>query len=455
MEDVLPRGPKGLPFFGSLRAFRRDLLGFVTHTARTYGDVARFRLGPATVFLLSHPEMVKDVTVTHHARFTKSHALQRAKRVLGEGLLTSEGSFHIRQRRLSQPAFHRDRIAAYAQVMVALAERASAAWQPGETRDVAHEMMRLTLSVVAKTLFSADVAEEAPEIGEALTAVLEDFTNVTHPLRALLERLPLPHNRRVKEASARLDATIYRIISERRESGKDEGDLLSMLLLAQDEEVDHGQMTDQQVRDEVMTLFLAGHETTANALSWTWYLLARNPEAATKLQAELDRVLEGRSPTVQDLPQLVYTRMVLSESMRLYPPVWGIGRIAVEDHPLGDFVIPKGSVVLLSQYVIHRDSRFYPDPERFDPERWTPEAQAERPKFAYFPFSAGPRMCIGDQFAWMEGIMILATLAKRWQPALAPGHPVVAEALFTLRPKHGLPMVLEPRQSPVAGRALH
>jgi len=436
----------GSPLF-DLLAFRRDPLRFLTRIAREHGDIVHFRIGPQHVLLLNHPDLVRDALVTRADCFHKGRALQRAKRLLGEGLLTSEGEHHRRQRRLAQPAFHRKRIDSYGALMVEYAARDSARWQDGETRDIAHEMMRLTLAIVGKTLFDADVESEADEIGGALTQILELFQMLLLPYSEYLERLPLPANRRFTRARAALDAVIYRIIEERRASGTDRGDLLSMLLVAQDEEDSaSGGMSDEQLRDEVMTIFLAGHETTANALAWTWYLLAQNPEAEARLHAELDAVLEGgRLPTVEDLPRLRYTEMVLAESMRLYPPAWVIGRLAIKDYAVGGAVAEKGALVLLSQYVMHRDARFFPDPLRFDPERWTPEAKESRPQYSYFPFGGGARRCIGEGFAWMEGTLLVATIARRWRMRLVSGHAVVPHPRITLRPKHGIRMTLEER----------
>ena len=440
-------GPKTLWPGGHLFYFQRDPLNLLTRLAREYGDVVQFRAGTQRVFLLNHPEHVRDVLVTHHGRFHKGRALQRAKRLLGEGLLTSEGEFHRRQRRLAQPAFHRQRVGAYARVMTEFAAETSARWRDGQTLDVSEEMMRLTLSIVGKTLFDADVQSDADEVGAALTEVMNLFGYLMLPFSELLEKLPLPQRRRFERARARLDRIIYRIIEERRRGGRDRGDLLSMLLLAVDEEGDRGRMTDEQLRDEAMTLFLAGHETTANALTWAWYLLAQNAEAEAALHAELDRVLEGaRAPTVEDLTALRYTEMVVAETMRLYPPAWAIGRLAVEDHEVGGYLIPRGSLVLVSQYVMHRDPRFFPEPERFDPARFAPEAKEARPQFSYFPFGGGVRRCIGEGFAWTEAVLVLAALARRWQMRLAPGHTAEAQPRITLRPgKGGVVMTLKRR----------
>jgi cytochrome P450 len=440
-------GPRMLWPGGGVFYFRRDPLKFLARLAREYGDVVRFKVGPQRAFLLNHPDHVRDVLVTHHERFHKGRALQRAKRLLGEGLLTSEGEFHRRQRRLAQPAFHRWRVDSYGSVMVEYAERVGARWREGETLDVSSEMMRLTLAVVGKTLFDADVESDADEVGEALTEVMELFDFLMIPFSEMLEKLPLPPQRRFLRARARLDAVVYRIIEERRRSGGDRGDLLSMLLLAVDEEGDHTGMTNEQLRDEAMTLFLAGHETTSNALTWAWHMLAQNPDAERRLHEELDTVLAGgRAPTVEDFAALRYTEMVVAETMRLYPPAWAIGRLAIEDHEVAGYRMPRGSLVLVSQYVMHRDPRFFPEPERFDPERWTTEARAARPQFSYFPFGGGPRRCIGEGFAWMEAVLMLAALARRVR--LRPAHDspsVETRPRITLRPKGPVPMVVERR----------
>jgi cytochrome P450 len=424
--------------------FGADRLGFLREMA-SYGDIAHMQTRGLHFYLINHPELIQDVLVTHHRSFVKSRALQVARRLLGDGLLTSEGELHLRQRRLVQPAFHRQRMTAYSQVMASYAEQTAGRWQElgnGAAVDMAQEMMRLTLAIVGKALFDADVEGEAAEIGQALTEALHAVNRLLLPGGELAEKLPLPASQRAEQARQRLDATIYRIIAQRRADAQDRGDLVSMLLAAQDEQ---GGMSDEQVRDEAMTLFLAGHETTANALTWTWYLLAQNPAEERRLHKELDQVLAGRTPTLDDLPNLPYTRMVLSEAMRLYPPAYAIGRQTIEPYPVRDYVIEPGATVFISQYVMHRDPRYWFDFERFDPNRWTPEAQARRPKFSYFPFSAGPRVCIGEGFAWTEGILVLAALAQRWQARLVLGQPVTLEPLITLRPKHGMRMTLHRR----------
>jgi len=387
------------------------------------------------------------VLVTNNRNFVKSRGLQMAKRFLGESLLTSEGDFHRRQRRLAQPAFHRQRINGYAEVMSEYAGRTRGRWHHGETLDLWQEMMRLTLAIVGKTLFDADVEAEAPQIGAALTDVMQLFERITNPFGGLLQKLPLPGNYRWLRAKQRLDETIYRIINDRRASGEDRGDLLSMLLLAQDEEGDGGSMNNQQLRDEAMTLFVAGHETTANALTWTWYLLSQNPEAEAKLHEEIDAILGGALPTADDVVRLRYTEMIFAESMRLYPPAWILGRRVLSDYEVGGYTIPANSIVLMSPWVMHRDPRYYPEPHKFDPERWTPEAREARPKFAYFPFGGGPRVCIGEQFAWMEGALLISAIAQKWSLRLAPGHQVEPRAMITLRPRYGMRMISEARNS--------
>lgn len=446
-KSVYPPGPSSLWPGGQLLAFRRDPLRLLLKVAGEYGDIAHLRIGPQHVYLLNHPDYIKDVLVTRHENFLKGRGLQRAKRLLGEGLLTSEKEFHRRQRRLAQPAFHKQRIAAYGAVMVDYAERMQRErWRDAQVIDAWREMMRLTLAIVGKTLFDADVEREAEDVGEALTAAIEVFSAFTLPFAQLLERLPFPAKRRFKQARARLDAVIYRIIEERRQSGADRGDLLSMLLIAQDEEGDKAGMTDEQLRDEAMTIFLAGHETTANALTWTWYLLSQHPEAEAALHKEVDAAIASNQLlTIEDLPRLRYAEMILTEAMRLYPPAWTLGRRAIEDYEVGGYCIPGGSLVLLSQYAMHHDARYYPEPFRFDPERWTPEAREARPAYAYFPFGGGARRCIGEGFAWMEGVLLLATIARRWRLRLVPGHRVATRALITLRPKHGMMMTLEAR----------
>lgn len=434
-----PGPPKSWIPGRTIRLMQRDPLGFLGGLAAVYGDVVRFTFGPQPVYLFIHPDAVRDVLVTNGRSFMKGRVLQRSKILLGEGLLTSEGEQHQRQRRLAQPAFHRDRIQHYAETMIAAACVTRDRWRDGDVFDVSREMMRLTLAVVAKTLFDTDVDDDAEHIGAALTDVLELFNLVTNPFAELLQKLPLPSTRRFARARARLDETIYAMIEARRRSGEDRGDLLSMLLLAQDED-GAGGMSDRQVRDEAMTLFLAGHETTANALSWTWYLLSLHPEIEARFHRELEEVLEGRTPVPADFPRLEYTTMVLAESMRLFPPAWAIGRMSTADVEIAGYSVPAKSLVLVSPYLTQRDRRFFAEPAVFDPLRFTAEAKAARLKHSYFPFGGGTRQCIGESFAWSEGVLLLATIGQRWRLELAQTEPVVPKPLITLRPKGGIRM---------------
>jgi len=446
MLRTLPPGPKSLIPGRALLTFRRDPIAFLMSTARDFGDIACFGAGSQQYFLVNHPDHIKDILVTHHADFKKGRGLERAKRMLGNGLLTSEGPFHHRQRRLAQPAFHRDRIAGYADIMVNYADRLQRErWRKGQTLDIAKEMMHLTLAIVGKTLFGTETEAEAEQVREALSETMKGFTRAMLPFAEFLDRLPLRRNRHYSRARNVLDSIIYRIIDERRRSGEDRGDLLSMLLRAQDEEGDGGQMTDLQLRDEAITIFLAGHETTANTLTWTWYLLSEHPDIEQRLHRELDSVLAGRLPTAEDFPRLQYTEMVITEAVRLYPPAWILGRRALKDYKLGPYIVPAGAIVIMSPYVMHHDPRYFPDPFRFDPDRWMAEARAPRPQFSYFPFGGGPRRCIGEGFALMESIMVLATLAQKWSLRRAVDQPVALQPLVTLRPKHGMRMVLMSR----------
>ncbi|MEZ5427202.1 MAG: cytochrome P450 [Pyrinomonadaceae bacterium] len=444
MPTELPPSVRAGIFGGHFIKFRRDPTGFLRRLAKL-GDVTFFKLGGYPAYLLNHPDLARDLLTTSQAKFIKGRALQRAKRLLGEGLLTSEGEAHLRQRRMIQPAFHRARIAEYADAMTEYAEKMADIWQNGEIRDIDKEMMRLTLQIVGKTLFSANVDDETDEVGEAMTELIEMFNYLVIPFAEFLEKLPIPQTRKFNRSRETLDRVIYRIIDERRASGEDKGDLLSMLLMAQDEEDGSG-MTDEQVRDEALTLFLAGHETTANAMTFTWYLLSQNPEKEALLHEELERVLGGRTPSMKDVPELKYAEAVFAEAMRLYPPAWAIGRLSIEKHEFGGFPIPKDALVLISPFVIQRDERFWEKPEEFIPERWFEQSIREAgQKFIYFPFSRGVRSCIGESFAWMEGVLLIATIAQKWKLRLTPRQKIGLNPLMTLRPKYGMKMRLEKR----------
>jgi cytochrome P450 len=440
----LPPGPKGHFLSGNLPEFGQDALGFLERCAREYGDVFALRLGPRRIVLLNHPDYIEEVLVTSSRNFTKHFAKRYNSLVLGNGLLSSEGDFWLRQRRMAQPAFNRGSIAPYAPVMVAYTERMLETWREGETRDLHVEMMQLALGIVAKTLFDADVAGDARDVGVALDTALESFLARLNSVFALPPRLPTPKNLRLWRAVRRLDEVIYGFIKQRRASGEDRGDLLSLLLHAHDED-DGSQMTDRQLRDEAMTLFLAGYETTALALSWTGYLLARHPEVDARLAAELQGLLGGRSPTVADYPRLKYTEKVITESMRLYPPAYVVGRQPINDFLVGGYRIPAGRTIWLSQWLVHHDPRFFDEPGKFNPDRWTETMVQRLPKYAYFPFGGGPRICIGNSFAMMEMILVLATVGQKFRFTLAPGEVVRPRPSFTLRPDHGVKVVLSRR----------
>jgi cytochrome P450 len=437
-----PPGPRSHYPGALLLAFRRDSLGLVTRVAREYGDIAHATLGWKHLYLLNHPDYVRDVLVTHHRRFT-GLAFEAAKRIIGEGLLSAQGEAHRRQRRLVQPAFHRDRLPAYGSTMVAHAQRWRDRQHDGAVVAVRPEMRRLTLGIVGETMFGSTDGTTADEVREYINSGGRLFGPLTFFFAPFMERLPLPSARRFIAARQRLDARVYRMLHERRASGVDRGDLLSMLLLAQDTEGDGQGLTDGQIRDEVVTVFLAGHETTASALTWSWYLLAQHPEAQQRLHAELDEVLDDRPPTLDDLPRLPYTSGVFAEALRLYPAAAMIFRRALEDHPVGEYVIPKGGIVILSQYAMHRDPRFYPNPDAFDPDRWAPEVRDSRPRYSYFPFGGGPRVCIGEGFATMEGVLVLASIAQRWRPRLLAEQPAKLDPRLGTRPSDELRLRLE------------
>ncbi len=428
-----------------LQAFRRDPLTLLTRLAER-GDVVPFQIGSQPMALINHPDLIREVLVTKNRAFVKGRVLQRARRLLGEGLLTSEGDVHLRQRRLIQPAFHRQRIAAYGAVMVAAAEARSARWHDGEIIDISRELMAITLRVVGATLFSADTEADAAEVFAAMHDLVAMFDLAVLPFADWLLALPLPPARRFQTAKNRLDAIIYRIIATRRADPVDRGDLLSMLLLAVDHEGDGYRMTDAQLRDELLTLFLAGHETTANALSWAIYLLGQHPALAAAVTAEIDAALGDRLPSSGDVAALRCTEWLFAEALRLYPPAWLIGRRAIAPVTIGDTRIAPDTIVIMSPWLLHHDPRYFPDPYRCDIYRHTPAAQAQRPKFAFFPFGGGPRNCIGEPFAWMEGVLVLATLAQRWQFTPVPDHPIALQTGITLRPRYGIQVRLQRRE---------
>ncbi|HEY2106447.1 MAG TPA: cytochrome P450, partial [Candidatus Binataceae bacterium] len=437
--------PPGHFLFGNVSELNADPLNFVLKARRDYGEIVRLLFPFMRAYLVAHPDDIKRVVQDNSDNYSKNNIDYRLlKGGLGEGLLTSDGPYWLSQRRLIQPMFNRDRIANFGASMVREAQALIDVWKPrahgGEAFDVAAEMTRLTLAIVSRTLLSADITRHARVIGESLTTMNEAMAQAG--LSALFPALPTRTNRRIRAARRALDAVIWEIIGRRRACADRPDDLLTLLLAARDE-TGKG-LSDTQVRDEVATFLLAGHETTANALAWTWYLLGQNPQVEERLHEELAEVLGGRAPRVEDLARLRYAAMVIDESMRLYPPAWAFSRRNIEDDELGGYRIRRGSLIFISQYLTHRHPAFWEKPDRFDPERFTPERSARRPKYAYFPFSGGPRACIGTQFALTETALILCTIAQHYRLRLVPGHLVEMQPLITLRPRYGVKVVAQP-----------
>jgi cytochrome P450 len=425
---------------GVLPQLRSDPVGTFLDAADRYGDIAHLKAGPYHGFLLSDPADIKHVLQDNARNYHKSPLYERLRDSLGNGLLTSEDSFWLRQRRLAQPAFHRQRLTAMADAMVSCIERMLERWEhpasSGKPIDLVAEMMAVTQAIIVRTMFSTDLGATA-DIVNRTWPVINRRIGETFWSTKLETTLPLPANRRFKRALGELDAVVYRIIADRRHTRRDDADLLSMFLSARDEETGAG-MTDRQLRDEVMTMLLAGHETTSLALSWTYYLLSRQPESEQRITDEVDRVIGDRRPAFADVDQLVYTRRVLEESLRLYPPAWGFSRLALGDDEIGGYRVPKGSIVFLIPFVIHRRPKLWPNPERFDPDRFAPEHESARPRFAYIPFGGGPRGCIGNQFAMLEAQLIVAAIAQRYRIELVPEQRIRPEPLITLRPTPGI-----------------
>jgi len=438
---------RNLPFYLFSRFFRPgNPIRLFEHLQATFGRVSYYRIGPSQIVVMNDPDLVREVLIAQPQNFIKERTQRRMKILLGEGLITSDGEVHKRQRRIVAPAFHRQRIQNYASLMVERSAAMRDSWQGGVELDASAEMMRLALQIVARTLFNSDVTKDVQRINDEVNAIMRLYNFlVALPRAEALLHLPIPGLMRFKRARKRLDKVVYRMIDDRRRSGIDGGDLLSMLLASRDDEADHSGMTDEQLRDEVLTIFLAGYETVANALAWTWLLLGQDPDAEVKLHAEIDAVLGRRLPTLEDLPHLRFAEMVLSESMRLYPPAWAMGRQATCDVEIGPYKLPAGTYIFFSQYIIQRNPDFFPDPLRFDPERFTPERKAERPRFTYFPFGGGSRQCIGESFAWMEAILSLVTMAQRWRLRLIPGQKIDVQPKITLRPKYPIRMMPELR----------
>jgi cytochrome P450 len=432
--------------------FRQTAVESMTESARRYGDLVHYTVFGRHIFQLNHPELVEDFLLRDASKHHRGIVMQRAKIVLGEGLLTSEEPLHMRQRRLAQPAFLRQRIAAYGEVIGQNAARISESWKSGSVQDVHEDMLELALRIVGKCLFDLDVQshEEVKKVSSAVDAFMGFLPLAILPFSEQIQRLPLPAMRRIRKGQADLDAIIYGMIRERRRLPGDRGDLLSMLLEAVDVEDSSGRMSDRQVHDECLTIMLAGHETTANALSFALWLIAKHPEVQTRLWHEARVVLGDRVPTADDYARLPYATQVFSETMRLYPPVWVIARTCIEPYEIAGYAIAKGAVLIASQFVVHRDSRFYPDPLRFDPERFAvdkKEGARSRPRFAFFPFAAGSRQCIGEGLAWMEGVLSLATIVRDWRLSLPEGSAteIALNPAISLRPKRGVPLLVERR----------
>jgi cytochrome P450 len=453
-----------------IRQFIHDPIKTLSTISQKYGDISYFKLGPKQhVYLINNPDYIEKVLIYDHRNFKKGPRLQAAKALLGEGLVTSEGDFHNRQRRLIQPIFHPKQIMSYANIMTDYAIRFRDRWKNEDIVDVSQEMMELTLGIICKSVLNYDVESEAEQVGKWLTITRNYSKRLQSPIGHVLDKIPiLPAPKGARKAKEELDSLVYGLISDRRhQQGEPDNkrfdDLLSRLLEAQDSNLagsaslnstqfsSNDKMSDKQVRDEVMTIFIAGHETTANALTWTFYLLSQYPDAEKKLHDEIDSVLgatdgnshnSSRIPTPDDIPKLQYTEKVLRESMRLYPPVWTMGRYVEKDYPVGEYTIPAGSSILMSQYVMHHDPQYYEEPEQFNPDRWTAKFKTDLPRFSYFPFGGGIRGCIGEPFAWMEGILIIAVIAQKWTMRLVPGQRIKLDPAITLRPKYGMKMKL-------------
>ena len=464
-NPIVQRGPyrfppglnRNLPLYLFSRFFKPGNPILLFEHLQQFGRAAHYRLLHNHIVLLNDPSDIREVLVDKAHMFIKERTQKRMKILLGEGLITADGEAHKRQRRIAAPAFHRQRIQAYAATIVEHAAAMRDEWKPGAQIDVAAEMMRLALQITARTLFDTEVTPEIATINDESNAVMEIYNALIAMPRAedlLRWRIPVPVLKRFRRSKQRLDAVVNKMIAAKqaaisqatREGRPLGGDVLSMLIAARDDEGSSSlsnKMSSKELRDEVMTIFLAGYETVANALSWTWLLLGQNPEAEAKLHAELDSALGGRLPTLEDLPRLPYTEMVVAESMRLYPPAWAMGRQATQEIEVGPYRLPKGTFLFFSQYIVHRSPKYFPDPLRFDPERFTPEAKASRPKFAYFPFGGGGRQCIGESFAWMEAVLVLSTLAQRWRLRVVDGQKIEVQPKITLRPKFGIQAIVE------------
>ena len=439
--STLPPGPKPFPIVGNMLQFQRDQIEYMQRMRRTYGNMVTIHVGKTPVVMVFRPEHIRYILTEHPRNFTSLQSTGDMTETVGQGLLTLEGEAHRQQRRFVQPAFHRKRVEGYANTMVQYTLEMLKAWHAGEEKNMAREMQELTLRIVAKSLFNLELASQVHELGQQFTTMMENRRRTL--ARMLHIRFDAPftaYGRRIG-ARRKVDTMIYRLIAQRRAEGRDVGDVLSMLLTAHEE---GNKLTDTQIRDHVMTLMAAGHETTANALTWTFYLLSQNPDACARLLTELQMVLVGEAPTLNTLINLPYTEWVIQEAMRLYPPAWRIGRYAIEAFDMGSYHFPKGTIFLISQWVMHRHPEFWENPDEFHPERWDPVRGEKMTPWTYFPFGGGPRICIGMPFAQLEAKLLLATILQHYTPRLVPGFPVQLQQLVTLRPKGGLPMIVEP-----------
>jgi cytochrome P450 len=446
----MPGGPRGLPLLGNTLDAWRDPIELMTRALADHGDIVRLQFGPHRYFVLNHPDAIKHVLVDHPKNYTKSRNYDGLKLVLGRGLLTSEGEAWRQQRKIAQPAFHRERLGSFARSMVRCTDDLLEQWEPrrGERVDVHAEMMRLTLRIVGQTFFGADVDRDAAAIGEALRVVIQYAHGYVEQIVQVPVWVPTPRNVRFRKAMRTLDGVVRRIIDERRRSGEAGDDLLAMYLSARDESGEP--LPDDLVRDEVMTMVLAGHETTANALTWSWYLLSRRPDVARRVREEVHAVLGDRAPDVADLPRLDLCTRVVQESLRLYPPAWSFERQAVEDDEVMGFSVPAGTIIGMCPYILHRSRAWWDDPETFDPDRFTPERSAARPRYAYLPFGGGPRTCIGSAFAMMEAQIVVAMIARRFAFEAPPERNVEIDLDITLRPRNGMKLRLDGRATATA-----
>jgi cytochrome P450 len=452
-SDEYPPGPAQKVPGSLVFTYVRDPISTLVNIAQTYGDISHFRLGKNQHnYLLNHPDYIKEVLMNENRSFIKMSRLESNKKLFGEGLLNSDGDFHHHQRQLMQPAFQRDKIVNYGNIVIDCGTQISKRWNDNDNViDIHKELMQLTLQIIIRTLFGSDDKAKYKDIVECATTVIEYFDRLAMPFGNLFGKLSLRSNQRCQSAKSQLDEIIVRTINERRGTiNLDRGDLISNLLFAEDtkvEGVSRGKMTNLELRDEIMTIILAAYEPMASALTWTFYLISQYPDVEERLHAELGSVLEdGREPTIQDISKLQYTERVFTESLRLYPPAWVMFRQMVHDFPIDKYVLRAGSIVIISQYVTHHDPRFFSEPNHFDPDRWLPQAKRKIHRFSFFPFGGGPRTCLGEPFAWMEGVLLIATIIRQWKMRIEPEHLVSLEPVVPLRPKHGMPMKLTRRE---------